>query len=80
MYGPYIKSLKGWDSNRDGLSTPTTTLIGIRGPTKSRFFARISAYIKVYAEEKELLLKAREQVCINIDNLLHAISLEVAFG
>ena len=25
LYGPYIKSLKGWDSNRDGLSTPTTT-------------------------------------------------------
>ena len=37
MYGPYIRSLKGWDSNRDGLSTPTTTLIGIRGPSKSRF-------------------------------------------
>ena len=30
LHGPYIKSLKGWDSNRDGLSTPTTTLIGIR--------------------------------------------------
>ena len=30
LYGPYIKSLKGWDSNRDGLSFPTTTLIGTR--------------------------------------------------
>ena len=34
LYGHYIKSLKRWDSNRDGLSTPTTTLIGIQWSLK----------------------------------------------
>ena len=45
LYGPYIKSLKGWDSNRDGLPTPTTTLIGIRGPSKSRSYLDLNEYL-----------------------------------
>ena len=47
LYGPYIKCLKSWDSNGDGLSTPTTTWIGIRGPSKSRFCKNLSPHLCV---------------------------------
>ena len=49
--------VKGWDSNRDGLSTPTTTLIGIRGPSKSRFCKNLSTADRKYSAAAHNLLE-----------------------